>query len=198
MTFIYQYGDKLYLNITNKCTCSCGFCLRNLTDGVGDGANLWLDRDATADEVIADLKGRELSKYSELVFCGFGEPTENLGVMLEVCKFLKSSTGVPVRLDTNGLASLSHGKDIPPMLEGLIDIVSISLNAPNAQRYLEITNNVFGIHAFDAMLSFAGECKKYIPDVRFSIVDVLTEEETGDCKRVAADMGIPLRIRETI
>lgn len=198
MTLIYQYVDKLYLNITNKCTCACGFCLRNMSDGVGDGTNLWLDRDASAAEVIAALKERDLSQYKEIVFCGFGEPTENLEVMLEAGKFLKSATDVPVRLDTNGLASLSHGKPVPPMLEGIIDIVSISLNAPNAQRYLEITNNIFGISAFDALLSFAGECKKYIPDVRFSIVDVLTDEETAECKRISADMGIPLRIRESI
>lgn len=198
MTLSYQFGDKLYLNITNKCTCECIFCLRDFSDGVGDGENLRLSRDATSDEVIADLKKRDLSSYAEIVFCGFGEPTENLDTLLEVGKFLKSVTSTPVRLDTNGLASLSHAKPVPPMLKGLIDIISISLNAPDANRYLELTNNIFGVSAFSALLDFAAGCKEYIPDVRFSIVDVLSAEETEACKRIAADMAIPLRIREII
>lgn len=198
MTLTYQLGDKLYLNITNRCTCACTFCIRNFGDGVGDGENLRLDRDATAAEVIEDLKKRELSKYSEIVFCGYGEPTENLETMLEVCKYLKSVTTVPLRLNTNGLASLSHGNPVPPVLNGLIDIISISLNAPDAERYLELTNAVFGISAFDALLDFAEECKKHINDVHFSVVDILPPEEIEGCERIAEEIGIPLRIRSKI
>lgn len=198
MTLTYQLGDKLYLNITNKCTCACTFCIRNLGDGVGDGENLRLDREATAAEVMEDLKKRELSNYSELVFCGYGEPTENLETVLEVCEYLKSVTTTPLRLNTNGLASLSHSKPVPPMLGGLIDIISISLNAPNAERYLELTNAVFGISSFDAMLDFAKECKEYIPDVHFSVVDILAPEEIEGCKRIAEETGVPLRIRSKI
>lgn len=198
MTLTYQLDDKLYINLTNQCTCACVFCVRNLGDGIGDGENLRLDRDATAEEVIADLQKRALSQYSEIVFCGYGEPTENLDAMLAVCAYLKSVTEIPLRLNTNGLASLSLGKAVPPLFDGLIDIISISLNAPTAARYNEVTHPAFGEAAFDALLAFAAECKRYIPTVQFSVVDILTPEEIEACKRIAAEMEIPLRVRAQI
>lgn len=199
MTISYQLGDKLYLNITNKCQCACTFCIRREGDGVGDGENLWLEREPSESEVVEDLKKRELKKYRELVFCGYGEPTECLDVMLGVCKWLKQTEPeIPVRLNTNGLAELSHGKAVAPLLEGLVDIVSISLNAPDAKRYQEVTRSKFGERAFDSMLSFAADCKRYVPEVVFSVVDVITPHEIEACEKLAAKMDIPLRVRGMI
>ena len=196
MTISYVLGGNLYLNITNKCNCACVFCVRNLSDGVGDGGNLWLEHEPTSAEVIEDIRKRDLSKYGEVVFCGYGEPTESLDVLLEVCRFLKGSyPEIPVRLNTNGLCDLSHEKQTAPMLKGLVDAVSISLNAPDSKRYREVTNPVFGEEAFDAMLGFAKSAKEVIPDVMFTVVSVLTEEELSRCKSLAASRGIPLRVR---
>lgn len=199
MTTSYRLGDNLYLNITNKCNCACVFCIRAGGDGVGDGDNLWLRREPTAAEVIEDLKKRELSDYGELVFCGYGEPTENLDVMLEVCGWLRSEhPEVRIRLNTNGLSELSLQKPVAPLFNGLIDSVSVSLNAADAKRYMELTRPAFGEKSFDAMLKFASDCKRYVPDVVFSVVNVMPAEEIEQCRAVAAGVGIPLRVREKL
>ena len=196
MTISYTLGGSLYLNITNKCNCACVFCIRNVSDGVGDSESLWLPHEPTAAEVIDDLKKRDLSKYGEVVFCGYGEPTESLDVLLSVCRFLKENhPGIPVRLNTNGLSDLSHKKQTVPLLKGLVDAVSISLNAPDAKRYQEVANPSFGEQAFDAMISFAKSAKEVIPSVMFTVVNVLADEELSRCKKLAADLKIPLRVR---
>lgn len=199
MTLSYRLGDNLYLNITNKCNCACVFCIRAEGDGVGDGGNLWLEREPTADEVISDLEKRRLSDYGELVFCGYGEPTENLDVMLEVCRWLRAERpGVKVRLNTNGLCDLSRGEPVAPLLAGLVDEVSVSLNASDASGYQELTRSAYGEKSFDAMLKFASDCKEHVPSVIFSIVNVLSPEETQNCRNVAQGLGIPLRVREKV
>jgi len=199
MTISYTIANSLYLNITNKCNCACVFCVRNLSDGIGDGDNLWLDHDPSADEVIADIKKRGPLKYDEVVFCGYGEPTESLDVLLSVSRFLKENyPQIPVRLNTNGLSDLSRGKQTAPLLKGLVDAVSISLNAPNRQRYSEVTNPVFGEAAYDAMIRFAKSVKESVPRVTFTVVNVLSKEELTECEKLAADMGIPLRVRGNI
>lgn len=197
MTLVYALGDKLYLNITNRCHCACTFCIRQEGDGVGDGDNLWLKREPSAGEVIADIKKRELRDYREVVFCGYGEPTENLPVLLEVAGWLKANAAfMPVRLNTNGLADLYHDEPVAPRLKGLIDIVSISLNAPDAVRYTDVTRPQAGEKAFDAMLRFAKDCKGYLPQVVFSVVDVLPEAEIAECQKLCDSVGIPLRVRQ--
>lgn len=197
MTLTYQYGDNLYINLTNRCTCACTFCIRTEGDAVGDGGSLWLEHEPEAGQVISDLAKRDLNAYGEAVFCGYGEPTESLGVMLEVCRWLrKNAPGLRIRLNTNGLCDLSHKKPVAPLLEGLIDTVSISLNAPDAKKYLSLTNSVFGEESFGAMLKFAEDCKKHVPRVAFSVVDVLTGEEIERCRKLADSMGIPLRVRQ--
>lgn len=199
MTLTYQLGDKLYLNITNRCNCACEFCIRGGHDGVGDGENLWLEHEPSASEVISELEKRDLTAYKEVVFCGYGEPTENFDAMLKICRWLKDNAkAVPVRLNTNGLCDLSAGKPVAHLLEGLIDIVSISLNAPDAKRYQEITRSAFGEAAFDAMLAFAVDCKKYIPKTLFTVVDVLTDDETARCEKLADSMGIAFRVRRMV
>ena len=196
MSILYTLSDNLYINLTNRCTCACTFCVRNKKDAVGSADSLWLEHEPSAQEVMDELSGRDLSSYRQIVFCGYGEPTERLDVLLDVARYLKSVTSVPIRINTNGLSDLSYGKDTAALLESLIDSVSISMNAGNAEKYLQITRSRFGIDSFDALLRFAQNCLKYVPHVRLSIVDILDPEEIEACKTISKRIGVPLLIRQ--
>ncbi len=195
-TLLYTIGSNLYLNTTNRCPCACTFCVRNETDSLGDAGSLWLrDGEHPVEEYIQQFEARTMNRYQEIIFCGYGEPTERLEDICAIADYLKAHYSVPVRLNTNGLSDLIYGRDTTPDLEGRFDAVSVSLNAPDAQRYLEITNSRFGIGSFDAMLRFAQNAKKYVPHVQMSIVDVLSPEDTKRCQDICDKIGVPLRIR---
>jgi len=196
MTILYEIEDKLYINLTNKCPCDCIFCIRNNGDSAYGSDSLWLEKDPTSEQTIDELKNKDLDSYKEIIFCGYGEPMEALDVLIEVSKFLKETTKTPLRLNTNGLSDLIHGKATAHLLEGLIDIISISLNAGSESEYLRVSQPSFGKPSFDAMLKFAEESKKYIKTVKFSVVDVISKEEIERCKEISEKMGIPLRIRK--
>lgn len=114
MNILYEIGDTLYVNLTNRCPCSCTFCIRNESDTVNGHDVLWLEREPTAGEVIDRLCELDLSRYSELVFCGYGEPMEAFDVLKEVARWMKENTELPVRINTNGQGSLINGRDITP------------------------------------------------------------------------------------
>ena len=194
---LYTLEGHLYLNITNRCPCDCVFCIRQNGDGVGSAETLWHQRDPSTDEVMAALREFDFSPYTEAVFCGYGEPTVALDTLLAAAKYLKD-VGLNVRLNTNGLSDLIHGKPTAAMLKGLVDTVSISLNAPTAARYNDVTRPSFGERAFEAMLSYAAECKQLVPNVVFTVVDVITPDEIEACRAIADRMGIPLRVRARI
>ncbi|MBQ3471828.1 MAG: radical SAM protein, partial [Clostridia bacterium] len=138
----------------------------------------------------------DMTKYDEVVFCGFGEPTERLNDMLEVCRFIKDTYNKPIRVNTNGLSDLVNGRDTAPEFEGLVDTVSISLNTPNPERYLELTRSKFGIGSFDAMIKFAENVKRYVPNVVLSTVSTtLTEDEEKECAEICRRIGVTYRIR---
>ena len=193
MTITYRVGNGLYINMTNRCTNDCSFCVRNFTDSVGDTDSLWLDREPSRDEVLHDIQKRDLRQYSEIVFCGFGEPTERLDDLLWICGQIKQFNNLPIRVNTNGLASLISGYDTTPFFAGLVDRMSISLNATNANEYYELCKPEFGIKSYEAMLEFAENVKKYVPEVVLSIVKGTTDENV--CRKIADEMGLPLRIR---
>lgn len=192
--FVYQLEDSLYINLTNKCTNACTFCVRGTNTGIG-GYNLWLDREPSAKDVLDAID--DPKKYKEIVFCGYGEPTMKLDVLKEIARELKKQD-VKTRINTNGLANLYYGRNIVPELKGLIDTVSISLNAPTAEEYQEMCRSTFGIKAFDGMIEFASECKKYIPEVMMSVVDVMPAEDIEKCRQIVNKIGIKLRVRELI
>lgn len=200
MTIFYELYGALYVNITNKCPCSCVFCIRDHSDVIKDSEPMWFEaEEPTMDEIKKDFERFDIEKYSEIVFCGYGEPTERMDILKETAKFLRQKTDKKIRLNTNGLSDLiCQRKNTAYELEGLIDTVSISLNAPDAKRFTEITNSVFGDESFDAMLDFAKDAKKVIPNVMFTVVDVITDDEIKRCQKIADEMGIPLRIREYI
>lgn len=196
MVILYEVHNGLYVNMTNKCPCACSFCLRQTRDEMNGSGSLWLEREPTVDEVIAELKKFDMQKYGEVGFCGFGEPTERLEDLLKVAEFVKKTYDIPTRINTNGLSDLIHKKDTAPMFEGLIDTVSISLNTPDREKYLKLTRNKFGIESFDAMLSFAKNVKKYVKKVVLTTVSTtLTPEEEKQCAKICENLGVDYRIR---
>lgn len=190
MNIAYQLNGSLYLNITNRCSNACAFCIRGNKTGVG--YNLWLEHEPSAVEVIEAIHGP--SGYREIVFCGYGEPLLRPEVVEETARWLKQWTA-PVRLNTNGLADLFLGYDILPQLKGLIDIVSISLNADNAILYQKICRSEFGEKAFPAVLEFAKRSLDFIPQVILSVVNY-PEVNPEKAAVIAAKIGAEFRIRE--
>ena len=195
MTILYDYEDSLYINLTNKCPCACVFCIRKETDHVGNSDSLWLDHEPTVEEVKKEFKNFDLNKYEEIVFCGYGEPLVRTNEVVEVAKYIRSISNIKIRVNTNGLSDLIHNKKTAQMLKDNIDAVSISLNAPNKVKYNEVTKPKFGEKSYEALLDFATDCKKYIKEVNFSVVDEINEKEIQESKELAESMNIPLRVR---
>lgn len=188
-------STNVYVNLTNQCTCACVFCLRN-TKEMQETNSLWLKQEPSAHEVIAEFDKYDIQNFKEVVFCGFGEPTMRLPVLLEVAAYLKQrKENILLRINTNGLCELQADKEIAPLFQGLIDTVSISLNASTAEEYLRLTQNQFGIRSFQAMLAFAMKCNKYVPHVVLTVVDCIGQREIAACQALADKIGLPLRVR---
>ena len=198
MTITYQVKNAVYVNMTNRCPCDCVFCLRRNGPGVYGSESLWLTREPTAAEVIESLSKQNLEAYPEVVFCGYGEPTERLDTLLEVAKWLRANhPGLQIRVNTNGLADLIAGSPTTPRFKGLVDTLSISLNTPDAEEYLAICRPRFGVAAYPALLHFAEEAKKYVPNVVMTIVGepVTSKEKQAACQAICDRLGVRLRIR---
>ncbi|MDY5212709.1 TIGR04100 family radical SAM protein [Intestinibacter sp.] len=195
MTLLYPIENSLYVNITNLCCCKCVFCVRDITDSVGGSDSLWLDHEPTMDELKAELEKFNLDDYEEVVFCGYGEPLMRINEVIEFANYIKTKKNIKIRINTNGLSDLIHKKKTAVLLKDAIDAVSISLNAPNEEVYLKVAKPAFGIKSFDAMLNFAKDCKTYIKEVCFSVVDEISEQEIQQSQELANSLGIPLRVR---
>lgn len=196
MEILYKVHNNLYVNLTNKCPCACTFCLRQKTDRVGESDRLWLEHEPTWEEILEAFKEKDVEEYEEVVFCGFGEPTEALEMLKKTAAYVKEKYHKKIRLNTNGMGNLIHGRDITPELSGLIDTVSISLNTPNAERYQEIVQSRFGEKSFEGMLDFARKCKAHIPNVVMTTVETtITKEEEKMCQEICDEIGVKYRIR---
>mgnify|MGYP002520376741 CR=1 FL=1 len=196
MTITYPVHNGIYVNVTNRCPCACTFCLRQNGESVYGSDSLWLEREPTVKEVCDSIDAWDLNKYNEVVFCGYGEPTERLDDLIEVAKYIKSKSDIKIRINTNGLADLIWNEPTAPKLQGLIDTVSISLNATNKEEYLKIVRPKFGIESYEAMLKFTKECTKYVPSVVMTVVDiVVSKEEQEICRKICESVGATLRIR---
>ena len=198
MVITYPVKSGLYVNLTNRCPCACVFCLRQNAPGIFGSDSLWLEREPTVDEIIASIESRNLDDFTELVFCGYGEPTERLDDLLAVAKHVKSiRPGMHVRVNTNGLSDLIHGEPTAAKLKGLVDTVSISLNTPDPEEYLKVCRPKFGLESWQSMLEFARSCRDYVPNVVMTIVDapVTTPEIQEKCKAITDSLGVRLRIR---
>lgn len=188
----------MYINLTNKCSNGCDFCVRNERASYY-GNYLWLrNGDPSAEAVIAQVRGMgDLSRFKEVVFCGFGEPTYKVKEMVELCDYFHEK-GLSTRLNTNGQGNLINKRDIVPELKGKIDFVNVSLNASCAEKYQPICRSQYGENGFAALVEFAKICKRNGVNCRFSIVDCIGEEEVEACKRLAASVNIPLYVRTYI
>ncbi|MDD6845022.1 MAG: TIGR04100 family radical SAM protein [Clostridia bacterium] len=196
MEILYKVHNNLYINLTNRCPYSCTFCLRQKMDKVGESDTLWLLREPTAEEVIEDFKKWDVDSFDEIVFCGFGEPTEAFDVLKKVAEFIKSKYNKSIRLNTNGVGNLINKRNIAPELKGLIDTVSISLNNPDPEEYAKLVRSKYGEKSFQEMINFAKECKKYVPNVVMSTVDTtISHEEEKKCKEICDEVGAVYRIR---
>ena len=192
---LYTYKNQVYANITNRCDCSCTFCIRSHKDSIGEADNLWHQSEPTLEEIKEAMDAFDFNGYEELVFCGYGEPTCALENLLASAAYAKEKYGIKIRLNTNGLANLYHKRNVVPELAKVIDSVSISLNAPTAEKYQEVTRPMFD-NAFDGMLEFASLAKEAFAHTQLSIVDVLSTEDIAQCQKIADEREIYLRIRK--
>ncbi len=189
----YEAYGNLYLNITNRCSANCVFCIRDFSDGVY-GYNLRLSHEPTVNEIISELKSIELSKYKEVVFTGFGEPTIRLDEMLEVTRWL-TERNIVVRLDTNGHAELIHPDRnvISELKEAGLSAVSVSLNAESEELYNELCRPIYD-NSYQAMLDFTKEARDAGMQTRMTVVGV-PEIDIEKCERIAQDLGADFHVR---
>ena len=198
MTITYQVKQSVYVNLTNRCPCACRFCLRNNGAGVFGSGPLWLEREPTLDEVTASLDEWDYARFREVVFCGYGEPTERLDVLLAAAAHLKRrDAALRVRVNTNGLSDLINGKSTAALFPGKVDCLSISLNTDDAAEYLDVCRPKFGAAAYPAMLAFAKEAAAVVPEVVMTVVGepVTSLEKQARCRVLAESLGARLRVR---
>lgn len=200
LTITYEVDSGLYVNITNRCSNNCEFCIRRNGDGAYGSDTLWLTREPTVEEIKRDIDKRDLSGYSEVVFCGYGEPSYRLKEAREVALYVKSKMPeMKVRINTNGHSDLILGYDSAPLYEGAFDTVSISLNTPSPERYVEICHPMHKTLAYESMLNFAKNVKNYVQNTMFSVVkETLSEDELAECYKISDGCGVALKVRTYI
>ena len=197
-TLVYELYGKIYINLTNRCTNDCIFCLRQDKDDVC-GQELWLDNeDITAQDVIDQFKNFKIS--NEVIFCGYGEPLLKYEILKDVAKYIKENyPDVKIRVNTNGHANFIYKKNIIPELKGLVDEFSVSLNAPNSDEYNELSQPKFE-NAYEEVKKFIKACS----DEGISVVASVVEGYKGrhldleTCEKISKDLGAKFRVREWI
>ena len=189
MTITYQVKQSVYVNLTNRCPCACRFCLRNNGSGVFGSGPLWLEREPTLEEVTASLDGWDYARFREVVFCGYGEPTERLNVLLAAADHLKRRDAA-LRVRVNG-------KPTAALFAGKVDCLSISLNTDDAAEYLDLCRPKFGAAAYPALLAFTKEAAAVVPEVVMTVVGepVTSLEKQARCRVLAESLGARLRVR---
>jgi TatD family-associated radical SAM protein len=197
---VYWLDSSLYLNITNQCSNNCWFCLRNFKQGVG-GFNLKLKAEPTTAQVIAELEqALAMRRWSEVVFTGFGEPTERLDVLLEVARWVVQRCGnsLMVRLDTNGHGYvINKGRDMAAELKAAgVGKVSVSLNGHDEITYGENCRPTFS-GAFVAVIDFVKKAKAAGLEVEVSAVR-MPEVDLEKVRAIVDSLGVAFRVRDYI
>ena len=190
-TIAYMIRDSLYLNITNRCSNRCSFCAK-FDDFSVKGHELMLQHEPSATEVLAAIGNYR--EFSEVVFCGFGEPLLRLDLVKEVSTELKRR-GLKVRINTDGQANLANGRNILPELSGLVDSLSVSLNAADAATYAALCNTPYGDRGFEAVCEFLQNATEHIPEVVASAVTV-PGVDIAAVRKLAESLGVKFRERE--
>lgn len=198
--FAYYLGNTMYINITNLCTNKCKFCIRDSGDSIG-GVSLVLDDEKfTADDIIKEIQDNFSNNSKEIVFCGYGEPLMKLDMIKSIAKFIKKTyPDIPTRINTNGHANLIHKRNIVHELVGLIDKISISLNAQDADLYAKLTSPCFDKEtAYEGVKFFIKECAKSSIETTATVVSGFPgyEIDTKKCETIAQELGAEFRIRE--
>ncbi len=193
---IYTLEGGTYFNITNKCPCSCSFCIRKKGDAVGSAKRLWFDKEPTFEEIKAAIDSYDFSDVDSAVFCGYGEPTNALENLLKTAKYIKTvKPSIKLRLNTNGLSDLINGRPTAKEICECIDIISVSLNDPDSEQYDKITKNIFPGKAFDAMLKFTRECVEQGNEVHMTVVDVISPENIEKSRKICEELGAKFIVR---
>ncbi|MEJ2683596.1 MAG: YchF/TatD family DNA exonuclease [Candidatus Sulfobium sp.] len=186
----YKIRDSLYLNITNRCTNTCSFCVKFRSDFV-KGHKLRLLREPDEEEIKRAIG--DPSAYREIVFCGYGEPLLRLDAVRNVAKWVKDNKGT-VRINTNGHANLIHKRDILPELRGIVDSISISLDAQDEETYNRLCRPAFR-NAYAEILRFIKRAAEVIPHVQVTVVE-LPGVDVEKCRRIATELGANFRLRK--
>ena len=196
MSIVYDYFGGLYINLTNKCPNACEFCIRNFTNSLGDADSLVLKEDPSVEEVKKELERWDVSRYDEVVFCGYGEPTERLPELLDLARHIKAKYGKQIRINTNGLADLIWGRPTAPDLKGVIDAVSVSMNEADAQKYYDLCHPRFGLKSYDAVIKYIEDVRDYVPYVAVSVVTgAISRESVAICQAKAKELGVVFKMR---
>lgn len=200
MTIVYQFKGALYINLTNRCPNACVFCAKSKGSKMFNGYNLDLGgKEPTAQEVLAEIDKQIAAGFTpkEIIFCGYGEPTMALPILLEVAKNLKSKYSYPLRLNTLGLGSLVWGRDITKELAPYIDKVNISLNATDNETWLKIVRPApkYAEKSFKAMQDFVRCAAKNIKEVAVSVVSN-QGIDTEKAEKLAHSLGAKFFVRE--
>lgn len=193
---IYTLEGGTYFNITNKCPCNCAFCIRSKGEAVGDAKRLWHDVEPTFEDIKNAIDNYDFTNVDEVIFCGYGEPTNAYDNLIATAKYLKEiKSSLKLRLNTNGLSDLINEKPTAKEICSVIDIVSISLNDPTSEKYDKITRNIFPGKAFDAMIKFTKECVQYCDNVRMTVVDVISDEDIEKSRKICEECGAEFKVR---
>jgi TatD family-associated radical SAM protein len=187
----YTLHGNRYLNLGHRCTLRCAFCPKHNGVFTVKEYDLLLAREPTFEEVCAAVGNP--ADYHDIVFCGLGEPTQRLDVLLAVAERFHGK-GARIRVNTDGLASLVHGRDVAPELAGKIDALSISLNAQDEATYVRHCRPALP-GAYEAMKAFARRAKEFVPDVTVTAIDGLEGVDIEACRRIAAELGVNFRRR---
>ncbi len=194
--FAYLYENNLYINLTNKCCNRCEFCIRDEGDGIGESGNLWLKKEPSAQEVVNAITSFDPASYRDIVFCGYGEPTYKLAELLTVCDYAHN-IGKKTRLNTNGLGNLINKRNVVPDLVGKLDVISVSLNESNAEKYNALCHPTYGLKAYEEILAFTSSCVSAGIQTAMSVVRS-DELDVDACAKVCAQTGASFRVRERI
>lgn len=193
---IYTLEGGTYFNITNKCPCSCAFCIRSKMDAVGEAERLWFDEEPTFEDIKNAIDNYDFSDVDTAVFCGYGEPTNALDNLLAAAEYVKQiKPSITLRLNTNGLSDLINEKPTAKLICEKIDIISVSLNNPDSEQYDKITKNIYPGRAFDALVQFTKECVACGNEVHMTVVDVISDENIEKSRKLCEELGATFILR---
>ena len=190
-TLAYSIRRSLYLNVTNRCSNDCSFCIKFNSRTFNEN-DLFLHTEPSFDDIMAAIA--EFSDFEEVVFCGYGESLIRLEIVKQVAEAVKQKYCTRVRINTDGQANLVHGRNIIPELTGIVDCISVSLNAPDAETYMRLCHSPFGTAGFSGVCDFIRLAAAEIPEVIASVVR-LPSLNVDDCKALALSLGASFRVR---